>query len=93
MLDVELLDAIVRRWRIDLNTDTDRRHDTTEAAAYLTRHGYRVAPATLTRMRCVGGGPAFEVFGHRPVYRASDLLAWARSRTTARRPSERAVAA
>jgi len=29
-------------------TDIDRRHDTTEAAAYLTAHGYRVAPATLT---------------------------------------------
>jgi hypothetical protein len=75
-------------------TDVHRRYGTTEASAFLTAHGYRVAPATLTRMRCVGGGPAFEVFGHRPVYRAEDLLAWARSRTTAQRisPSERAVA-
>jgi hypothetical protein len=63
-------------------TDNDRRHDTREAAAFLTDRGYRIAPATLTRLRCAGGGPVFEVFGHRPVYRVDDLLAWARARTT-----------
>jgi hypothetical protein len=39
------------------------------------------------------GGPAFEVFGHRPLYRADDLLAWARSRTTTQRTLDRVMAA
>lgn len=65
----------------------DRRHDTRQAAALLTELGFRTAPATLNKLRCVGGGPAFERFGSRPVYQEADLLAWARQRTTGKRRS------
>jgi hypothetical protein len=37
-------------------TDIDHRRDTKEAAAFLTSLGYRTAPATLTKLRCIGGG-------------------------------------
>jgi len=62
-------------------TDIDHRRDTKDAAAFLTSLGYRTAPATLTKLRCIGGGPQFETFGHRPLYRESDLLAWVAART------------
>jgi hypothetical protein len=60
----------------------DVRRDTRQAAAFLSERGYRVAAATLNKMRCVGGGPDFELFGRRPVYREKSLLDWAQARTT-----------
>jgi hypothetical protein len=56
--------------------------DTREAAAFLTERGFRIAPATLNKLRCLGGGPHFEVFGRRPLYREKALLEWVRARTT-----------
>jgi hypothetical protein len=53
-----------------------------EAAAYLSERGYRVAYATLNKYATVGGGPAFETFGRRPLYRPDELLAWVASKTT-----------
>jgi hypothetical protein len=67
--------------------DIERRLDRKEAASFLTAHGYRTAPATLAKLACIGGGPAFESFGRRPLYRESDLLAWAQSRSTGLRRS------
>jgi hypothetical protein len=67
--------------------DLDRRLDRKEAAQFLTSRGYRTAPATLAKLACLGGGPAFESFGRRPLYREPDLLAWAQSRTTGPRRS------
>jgi hypothetical protein len=58
-----------------------------EAAQFLTDRGYRTAPATLAKLACIGGGPAFESFGRRPLYREADLLAWAQARTTGPRRS------
>jgi hypothetical protein len=58
-----------------------------EAAQFLTERGYRTAPATLAKLACIGGGPPFESFGRRPLYRAADLLAWAQARTTGLRRS------
>ena len=66
---------------VDSMIDIDHRRDTKEAAAFLTNIGYRTAPATLTKLRCIGGGPQFESFGRRPLYRESDLLAWVAART------------
>jgi len=43
--------------------DIQRRLDRKEAAQFLTAHGYRTAPATLAKLACIGGGPAFESFG------------------------------
>jgi hypothetical protein len=59
----------------------DRRFDTKQAAAFLTDRGFKTAPATLTKLRCVGGGPQFEHFGRRPLYREAELLNWALART------------
>jgi hypothetical protein len=63
-------------------TEFDLRHDTRQAAAFLTDRGFRIAPATLNKLRCVGGGPAFEKFGRRPLYSETSLLEWVRARTT-----------
>ena len=67
--------------------DYERRLDRKHAAQFLTERGYRTAPATLAKLACIGGGPAFESFGRRPLYRESDLLAWAQARTTGPRHS------
>jgi hypothetical protein len=58
------------------------RLDTRQAAAFLTDRGNTIAPATLNKLRCVGGGPKFEVFGRRPLYTETWLLEWIRARTS-----------
>jgi hypothetical protein len=67
--------------------DVQRRLDRKEAAQFLTARGFRTAPATLAKLACVGGGPAFESFGRRPLYREAELLAWAQARSTGLRRS------
>jgi len=53
-------------------SDTDDRIlDAQEAARFIG-----VAVATLAKMRCVGGSPAFIKAGRKVVYRRSDLIAW-----------------
>jgi hypothetical protein len=59
-----------------------KRFDTRQAAAFLTASGYATASATLNKLRCIGGGPAFEKFGRRPLYSESSLLQWVQSRTS-----------
>jgi hypothetical protein len=58
------------------------RLDTRQASTYLTQRGYKTSPATLNKKRCVGGGPEFELFGRRPLYKETALLEWAQARTT-----------
>jgi hypothetical protein len=58
------------------------RFDTRQASTFLTERGWRTAPATLNKKRCVGGGPKFELFGRRPLYTERALLEWAQARTT-----------
>lgn len=58
-----------------------------DAALFLTERGYKTAAATLAKLACLGGGPVFESFGRRPLYRETDLLAWAQARTTGPRRS------
>lgn len=54
---------------------------TAEASEYLAIvHGVSVAPATLNKMRCCGGGPAFQKFGKFPLYEPAALDAWVSSR-------------
>jgi hypothetical protein len=57
-------------------TGLDKRLDTRAASAFLTERGFKTAPATLNKMRCVGGGPEFELFGRRPLYTETALLVW-----------------
>jgi hypothetical protein len=63
------------------------RRDTRQAAAFLTELGYRTAPATLNKLRCVGGGPEFELFGRRTLYCETALLHWVATRTAGPRRS------
>ena len=65
-----------------MQTEIERRLTRTEAAAFLTERGFRVAYATLNKYATVGGGPLFESFGRRPLYKPADLLAWVASKTT-----------
>jgi len=65
----------------------ERRLGRKEAAQFLTDQGYKTATATLAKLACIGGGPPFESFGRRPLYREADLLAWAQGRTTGPRRS------
>ena len=65
----------------------ERRLGRKEAAQFLTERGYRTAPATLAKLACIGGGPAFVSFGRKPLYREVDLLAWAEAKTTGPRRS------
>ena len=58
-----------------------------EAAQFLTDRGFKTAPATLAKLACIGGGPQFRSFGRKPLYRETDLIAWAESRTTGPRRS------
>jgi hypothetical protein len=49
-----------------------------EAVEYLREvHGVRVAPATMNKYRCIGGGPLFEKFGATVLYKPGNLDAWA----------------
>jgi len=77
-----------------MNNECERRLSRAEAAAFLSERGYQVAYATLNKYATVGGGPVFESFGRRPLYRPSDLLAWVASKTSSprRHTSERQAA-
>jgi hypothetical protein len=67
--------------------ETERRRDTRQAAEFLTELGFKTAPAFLNKLRCVGGGPEFELFGRRPIYAEKALIEWAQARTTPPRRS------
>ena len=54
-----------------------------EASEFLTRLGLRVAPTTLAKYSCVGGGPTMRHFGRRVVYDVDALLDWANAKLTA----------
>jgi predicted DNA-binding transcriptional regulator AlpA len=52
---------------------------TVEAAQFLG-----LAPSTLEKLRCIGGGPTFTKLGARAVgYFPDDLLTWARAQRRA----------
>jgi hypothetical protein len=64
--------------------------DRVEASQYLADKGLRISPKTLQKFATVGGGPAYQRFGGRAVYRASGLNAWIEQRLSA--PSHTAPA-
>ncbi len=61
---------------IDLDVLLDRKR----AAEALTAAGFKESPATLATRACRGGGPAYRIYGRRPLYRLGDLLDWAEGR-------------
>jgi hypothetical protein len=69
--------------------------DTPAAAQWLTAHGVRRSPATLRKLRCIGGGPHYRLLNGKPYYVEPDLIAWIEQRLSAplRNSSERVAAA
>ncbi len=52
-----------------------------EASEYLLlRHGVQIAPGTLAKLACIGGGPAYNVSVRTPLYPTAELDAWALAR-------------
>jgi hypothetical protein len=51
-----------------------------QTAAALTAAGFPITPATLATKATRGGGPPFQRFGPRPLYRWGNALQWAQSR-------------
>jgi hypothetical protein len=52
-----------------------------EAAEFLRdRFGIRIAPTTLAKLACLGGGPRFRKFGRWPLYPEEELISWAERR-------------
>lgn len=72
-----------------METTTPRFLDRLEAAQYLNSRGLKISPKTLQKFVTVGGGPAFQKFGHRAVYRVEHLDAWVAERLTP--PSHTAI--
>jgi len=48
----------------------------------LTERGFKIAKTTLDTFATRGGGPPFQKFGHRVLYRWGTSLAWAEGRLT-----------
>jgi hypothetical protein len=53
-----------------------------QAAAFLAELGLTVAPKTLRKLRCVGGGPSFVKFGRAPLYQPEALDRWVEEKLT-----------
>ena len=58
----------------------DTRLTRNATAAALTAAGFPIRAATLATKATRGGGPPFQRFGARPLYRWADALSWAQSR-------------
>ena len=52
-------------------------------ASALTALGFPIAGPTLATKATRGGGPPFQRFGRRPLYRWGDAVAWASARLSA----------
>ncbi|MBB4199209.1 hypothetical protein CCR94_01935 [Rhodoblastus sphagnicola] len=66
--------ANVESW---LDDDLNTRQVTAER---LTQKGFKISAQTLATMATRGGGPEFQKFGPRALYRWGDALAWAQGR-------------
>jgi hypothetical protein len=56
-----------------------------QLAEALSKQGYPIKATTLATKVSRGGGPPYQIFGQRALYRWGDALAWARGRLTAPR--------
>ena len=56
-------------------------------AEALTAAGFPVKVGTLATKATRGGGPPYQLFGKKPLYRWADALAWAHSRLSQLRRS------
>jgi hypothetical protein len=67
------------------NPDTRQIRKATAAA--LTAAGFPISAKTLATMATRGGGPVYQKFGQRPLYRWGDALEWAQGRLSPPRRS------
>lgn len=51
-----------------------------QTAAALTEAGFPIKAKTLATKATRGGGPPYQRFGSRPLYKWADALRWAQSR-------------
>jgi len=58
-----------------------------DTAAALTEAGFITSPKTLASKASRGGGPQYQLFGPRVLYRWRDALGWAQNRCTEPRRS------
>jgi hypothetical protein len=67
--------------------------DTAAASHWLSARGIRRSPATLRKLRCIGGGPTYRLLNGKPYYTDLDLGAWVEERLSAplRNSSENAA--
>jgi hypothetical protein len=56
-----------------------------ETADELTKAGYLIRPATLATKATRGGGPPYQIFNGRVIYKWGDALSWARAQTVSPR--------
>ncbi len=51
-----------------------------DVASALSEAGFPVSAATLATKAVRGGGPSYQLFGRKPLYRWGSALEWARGR-------------
>lgn len=68
---------------MSIPTSPDQLLTRTELAAALTALGFPTSPATLATRATRGGGPVFQKYGPRVLYRWGSGLDWAKSRLSA----------
>ncbi len=64
-----------------------------EAADHLSKRGLKITKNTLQKMATTGGGPEYQLFGIRALYRPSTLDDWAESKLSAPRRSTSEITA
>jgi hypothetical protein len=66
--------------RTQLNLTEDALLTRADVASALTEAGFPVSAATLATKAVRGGGPSYQLFGRKPLYRWGAALEWARAR-------------
>jgi len=56
-----------------------------ECAELLTDEGYPTTKGTLQKLASVGGGPEYQIFGNKALYRPAKAIEWAESRLSSPR--------
>jgi hypothetical protein len=69
--------------KVSVPSDPNARLDRKTLALTLTAAGFPISHATLATLASRGGGPAFQLWGRKPLYPWRTTLEWAESRLTA----------
>jgi hypothetical protein len=68
---------------VSIPSDPNARLDRKTLALTLTAAGFPISEATLATMASRGGGPAFQLWGRKPLYPWGGSLEWAENRLSA----------